>query len=143
MCPNRNDNNHSVPLARVRAAVLRRLPRKNPKLRQTLRHPLTRSTGWPDPMDQEHHTSFERLSQRLALLQELLVALEQAMGADGLQGMQAISRKGGMTIGQDEASCAVYGMPRSCAEAGVLQHAVSLLQIPEQILQAIQYRRRA
>lgn len=65
------------------------------------------------------------------------------MGADGVQGMQEILRRGGLTVGQDEASCAVYGMPRSCAEAGVLQRVVSLPRIPEQILQATRYRQRA
>lgn len=34
-------------------------------------------------------------------------------------------------------------MPRSCAEAGVLQRVVSLARIPEQILQAVRYRPRA
>jgi two-component system chemotaxis response regulator CheB len=66
------------------------------------------------------------------------------MGADGLQGMQAIASQGGFTLGQDEASCTVYGMPRSCAEVpGLLKRVVPLHQIPEQILQATQYRRRA
>lgn len=65
------------------------------------------------------------------------------MGADGVQGMQAIKREGGLTVGQDEASCTVFGMPRSCAEGGALQRVVSLTQIPEQILQATHYRRRA
>jgi two-component system chemotaxis response regulator CheB len=65
------------------------------------------------------------------------------MGADGLQGMQAITREGGLTVGQDEASCTVYGMPRSCAEAGVLQRIVPLMQVPEQILLATRYSRHA
>jgi two-component system chemotaxis response regulator CheB len=65
------------------------------------------------------------------------------MGADGLQGMQAIAQAGGVTVGQDEASCTVYGMPRSCAETGVLQRVVPLTQIPDQILQAIHYERHA
>ncbi len=64
------------------------------------------------------------------------------MGADGVRGMQAIAQQGGLTIGQDEASCAVYGMPRSCAESGVLQRVVPLLCIPEQILLATRYRPR-
>lgn len=64
------------------------------------------------------------------------------MGADGVRGMQAIAQQGGLTIGQDEASCAVYGMPRSCAESGVLQRVVPLLCIPEQILFATRYRPR-
>jgi two-component system chemotaxis response regulator CheB len=65
------------------------------------------------------------------------------MGADGARGMQEIARLGGITVGQDEASCTVYGMPRTCAEMGTLQRVVALRQIPEQILLATRYRRHA
>lgn len=65
------------------------------------------------------------------------------MGSDGAEGMTAIRRMGGITIGQDEASCAVYSMPRACAQLGVLSCVVPLLEIPAQILQATRYRRRA
>jgi len=65
-----------------------------------------------------------------------------SMGSDGLQGMTAIRDAGGMTIGQDEATCAVYGMPRCCAENGVLQKVTSLSQLSRQILQAVRYRAR-
>ena len=65
------------------------------------------------------------------------------MGSDGAEGMNAIHGHGGLTIGQDEASCIVYGMPRACADMGVLTRVVPLLQIPAQILQATRYRRRA
>lgn len=65
------------------------------------------------------------------------------MGSDGAQGMKAIHREGGLTVGQDEASCIVYGMPRACAELGVLNRVVPLSGIPSQILQATNYRRRA
>jgi two-component system chemotaxis response regulator CheB len=65
------------------------------------------------------------------------------MGSDGALGMQAIHRLGGLTVGQDEASCAVYGMPRACAELGVLNRIVPLSHIPNQILQATRYRRHA
>jgi two-component system chemotaxis response regulator CheB len=61
------------------------------------------------------------------------------MGADGVEGMRAINREGGLTVGQDEASCTVYGMPRSCAENGVLERVVPLPQIPEQIMLATNY----
>lgn len=63
------------------------------------------------------------------------------MGSDGLQGMSAIRAAGGITIGQDEATCAVYGMPRCCAESGVLQRVVPLSEVPRQILQALHYPR--
>jgi len=61
------------------------------------------------------------------------------MGSDGAHGMQAIFRAGGITVGQDEATSVVYGMPRACAELGVLRHIVPLRQIPEQILTALQH----
>jgi two-component system chemotaxis response regulator CheB len=65
------------------------------------------------------------------------------MGADGAKGMGAIQKEGGITVGQDEASCTVYGMPRSAAEMGVVQRVVSLQQVPDQILQITHYKRRA
>lgn len=61
------------------------------------------------------------------------------MGYDGATGMSAIYHAGGLTIGQDEQTCAVYSMPRACAEIGVLHRMVPLSHIPFQILQAINY----
>jgi two-component system chemotaxis response regulator CheB len=61
------------------------------------------------------------------------------MGTDGLTGMTAIREAGGITVGQDEASSAVYGMPRACAEGGVLQSVVPLSQMKAQILQLLRY----
>lgn len=63
------------------------------------------------------------------------------MGADGALGMKAIFQAGGLTVGQDEATCAVYGMPRSCAEMGILKRVVPLPDIPRQILSALAYRK--
>jgi two-component system chemotaxis response regulator CheB len=61
------------------------------------------------------------------------------MGTDGLQGMTAIHEAGGLTMGQDEASSVVYGMPRCCAEQGILEQVVPLSEVPRHILQAIHY----
>ena len=63
------------------------------------------------------------------------------MGSDGALGMSAIHREGGFTLGQDELSCAVYGMPRACAEMGILDRVVPLSQIPREILRATRYRK--
>jgi two-component system, chemotaxis family, protein-glutamate methylesterase/glutaminase len=65
------------------------------------------------------------------------------MGADGAEGMNAIRQQGGFTVGQDEATCTVYGMPRACAELGALARVVPLLQIPDQIVKATRVRRPA
>ncbi len=65
------------------------------------------------------------------------------MGSDGAEGMRAIHRYGGLTIGQDEATCTVYGMPRACAELGVLSRVVPLHLIPSHILHATRSRMHA
>lgn len=44
------------------------------------------------------------------------------MGEDGVQGLRAIKARGGVTYGQDEASCHVYGMPRRAAELNLLDY---------------------
>jgi two-component system chemotaxis response regulator CheB len=65
------------------------------------------------------------------------------MGCDGLEGIKAIYRRGGLTLGQDESTCTVYGMPRACAELNLLTRVVPLSQIAAQILRATLYRKRA
>jgi two-component system, chemotaxis family, protein-glutamate methylesterase/glutaminase len=64
------------------------------------------------------------------------------MGSDGAQGMKSIHSAGGITVGQDEATSIVYGMPRACAELGILQRVVPLQRVPEQILMATDYYKR-
>jgi len=63
------------------------------------------------------------------------------MGADGAQGMKAIHDAGGFNVGQDEASCAVYGMPRACAEMHLLNRVVPISQIAKEIAAAVAYQR--
>jgi len=56
------------------------------------------------------------------------------MGSDGAAGMKAIAGRGGHTLGQDEATCAVYGMPRACAEMGILDRVLPLSSIADEII---------
>jgi two-component system response regulator WspF len=48
------------------------------------------------------------------------------MGSDGAEGLLALRKAGKTTIAQDQASCAVYGMPRAAAELGAAQSIMSL-----------------
>jgi two-component system chemotaxis response regulator CheB len=41
------------------------------------------------------------------------------MGRDGVEGASRLVASGGSIVAQDEASCAVYGMPRAVLEAGL------------------------
>lgn len=51
------------------------------------------------------------------------------MGRDGAQGLLALRRAGKSTIAQDEATCAVYGMPRAAAELDAAQQILPLDRI--------------
>jgi two-component system chemotaxis response regulator CheB len=43
------------------------------------------------------------------------------MGNDGATGLLSMRKAGALTLGQDEASCVVYGMPREAALCGAVQ----------------------
>ncbi|GAB4367437.1 MAG: chemotaxis response regulator protein-glutamate methylesterase [Spirochaetales bacterium] len=55
-----------------------------------------------------------------------LAVIMTGMGKDGATQIGAIYQEGGITIGQDEESCIVYGMPRVAYENGFIQYQVSL-----------------
>ena len=48
------------------------------------------------------------------------------MGADGARGLLQMRRCGARTLGQDEASCVVYGMPRAAWELGGVERQLPL-----------------
>jgi len=52
------------------------------------------------------------------------------MGRDGASGLLAMRQAGQATIAQDEASSAVYGMPKAAAELGAAEKILSLDNIP-------------
>lgn len=58
------------------------------------------------------------------------------MGADGAAGLAAMRAAGARTLGQNQASCVVYGMPRAALEKGAVEKEVSLSAMPEAILAA-------
>ncbi|HOM01372.1 MAG TPA: chemotaxis response regulator protein-glutamate methylesterase [Acetivibrio sp.] len=53
------------------------------------------------------------------------------MGKDGAKGLLAMRQKGARTVGQDEKSCVVYGMPKVAFEMGAVEKQASLESIPQ------------
>ena len=56
------------------------------------------------------------------------------MGADGAQGMLELKQAGAVTIGQDEATCVVYGMPYEAVKLGGVQHVLPLDRIAGEVV---------
>lgn len=56
------------------------------------------------------------------------------MGGDGAKGLLAMRNAGARTIGQDEASCVVYGMPKVAYELGAVENQLPLSKIANAIL---------
>lgn len=59
------------------------------------------------------------------------------MGGDGARGLLAMRNAGAKTIGQDEPSCVVYGMPKVAYELGAVEKQLSLYKIANGILEFI------
>ncbi|WHH60375.1 chemotaxis response regulator protein-glutamate methylesterase [Petroclostridium sp. X23] len=56
------------------------------------------------------------------------------MGYDGARGLLSMKRKGARTIGQDEQSSVIYGMPKVAYEIGAVEKKASLLNIPQVLI---------
>ncbi len=59
-----------------------------------------------------------------------IAAILTGMGKDGALGMEAIYKKGGYTIAQDQATSVVYGMPKAVHDRGVARVDLPIKEIP-------------
>ncbi|HYO83555.1 MAG TPA: chemotaxis response regulator protein-glutamate methylesterase [Bryobacteraceae bacterium] len=59
------------------------------------------------------------------------------MGNDGAEGLLHMREAGARTIGQDESSCVVYGMPKEAARCGAVETVLPLSRIADGILRLV------
>lgn len=64
---------------------------------------------------------------------QAMAVILTGMGNDGTIGLRLLKRQGCFVIAQDEASCVVYGMPKSAVEAGVTDVILPLESIAARI----------
>lgn len=64
------------------------------------------------------------------------------MGADGADGLKLMHDAGARTIGQDEASCVVYGMPKEAMARGAVDRELPMPRIGAAILEDVAHHNR-
>lgn len=62
------------------------------------------------------------------------------MGNDGMQGIKELKNKGAFAIAESEATCIVYGMPRSIVERGLADRIEQLPDIGQVIIECVNRR---
>jgi two-component system, chemotaxis family, protein-glutamate methylesterase/glutaminase len=68
-----------------------------------------------------------------------VAAILTGMGKDGAEGLLELRRAGGVTLGQDEESSLIYGMPRAAFERGAVMRQYSLSHMADAILDACEH----
>ncbi|MDR2071868.1 MAG: chemotaxis response regulator protein-glutamate methylesterase [Spirochaetaceae bacterium] len=88
-----------------------------------------------DPPVNGHRPSADVLfaSVAMAYTNHVLGVIMTGMGRDGAQQLGTIYKEGGITLGQDEKTAIVYGMPRVAWELGHVMEQVSLQQMGRRI----------
>jgi two-component system chemotaxis response regulator CheB len=93
----------------------------------------------PDQGESLYKPSVDVLAEsvRSAFGKNVLGVMLTGMGADGAAEFAKLHKLGGHNISQDQASCVVYGMPRSLVEAGGADEVLPLDQIGARIRSAL------
>ncbi len=91
------------------------------------------------PLDTLYRPSVDSLFQSAADVygSRVLGIVMTGMGSDGREGAAWIKAKGGCVLTESEASCVVYGMPRSVVEAGLSDGAVMLDRMADELMARI------
>jgi two-component system chemotaxis response regulator CheB len=91
------------------------------------------------PLDTPYRPSVDTLFQSAADAygSRVLGIVMTGMGSDGREGAAWIKAKGGTVLTESEASCVVYGMPRSIVEAGLSDGEVLLDRMADAVLERV------
>lgn len=68
---------------------------------------------------------------------EAIGIIMTGMGGDGAKGMKEMKNSGALTIGQDEETCVVYGMPRVAYDIGAVRYQLPLEDIAGKVYELL------
>jgi len=88
-----------------------------------------------DPVN-GHRPSVDVLFQSVAATcgRKSVGVILTGMGRDGAAGLLQMRQNGASTVGQNESTCVVYGMPKAAFEIGAVQNQLALRRVGEEIL---------
>lgn len=94
----------------------------------------------PGPKVSGHCPSVDVMFHSISQLKDAqcIGVILTGMGADGAKGLLRMKDEGALTIGQNEESCIVYGMPKVAYEIGAVQYQIPLKRISNALLDAVQ-----
>lgn len=89
-----------------------------------------------EPLEIPFHPSVDVFFHSIAQFwpENGIALLLTGMGSDGARGLKSLYDKGWYTIAQNQASCIVYGMPKSAIELGAVSEVVSLEEMHKKII---------
>jgi two-component system chemotaxis response regulator CheB len=92
-----------------------------------------------EPVGELHKPSVDVLFTSVAKLygKRAIGVILTGMGSDGTKGMGIIKEEGGFSIAQDEATSAIFGMPRVAIEKNVVDKVLPITSIAEEILNRV------
>lgn len=92
------------------------------------------------PAVNRHKPSVDVLFDSVARLlgPHAIGVLLTGMGQDGAKGLKKMKDAGAITMAQDEASSAVYGMPREAVRLRAVDHILPLDRIPQNLMRLLQ-----
>jgi two-component system chemotaxis response regulator CheB len=92
-----------------------------------------------EPRATLHKPSIDVMMQSVARTcgRRCLGVILTGMGADGVEGLRAIREAGGRTFAESAETCVIYGMPKAAAEAGVVDKAVPLTKMADEIVAVV------
>lgn len=104
-------------------------------------------------MQSHYQGSFQELALQLDAVRDLFLQIQDVfilvadqigraavgtiltgMGGDGAKGLLAMRSQGARTIGQNEASCVVYGMPKVAFDIGAVEKQLPISQIADELI---------
>ena len=92
---------------------------------------LTEDYGNPSSLHNMGKTAEDYIKEAKAAGAGAVGIILTGMGNDGAKGLLEMRRAGAKTIGQNEASCIVYGMPKAAYDIGAVQQQAELTQIAQ------------